>query len=155
MEILYIEVGTLYILKGNWIFNQQCWSWQTKLKHLKLSLLHRWSTAAWTIACSIILKIMRSPGRSLSSTSLGSVLVSLCGLVLMLVANILMALLALPGWLLSPSGDLGISLVWHNLSGPDRTGPPTFWSDCWNPLQTELNYLGGVLSCFQDDIRWF
>ena len=25
--------------------------------------------------------------------------------------------------LLSPSGDLGISLVWHNLSPPDRTGP--------------------------------
>ena len=25
--------------------------------------------------------------------------------------------------LLSPSGDLGIRLVWHNLSPPDRTGP--------------------------------
>ena len=37
---------------------------------------------------------------------------------------------------LSPSADLGIGLVWHNLSIP--TGP-TFWSDCWNPLQTELN----------------
>ena len=24
---------------------------------------------------------------------------------------------------------------------PDRTRPPTFWFDCWNPLQTELNYL--------------
>ena len=46
--------------------------------------------------------------------------------------------------LLSPSGDLGIGLVWDN--HPDRTGP-IFWSDCWNPLQTELNYLGGVLSC--------
>ena len=51
--------------------------------------------------------------------------------------------------LLSPSGDLGIGLVWHNLS------PPTFWSHCWNPLQTELNFLWGVLSCSQDDIRWF
>ena len=51
---------------------------------------------------------------------------------------------------LSPSGDLGISLVWDN----NRTGP-TFWSDCWNPLQSELNYLWGVLSCSQDDIRWF
>ena len=51
--------------------------------------------------------------------------------------------------LLSPSGDLGISLVRRN-----RT-PPTFWSDCWNPLQSELNYLWGVLSCSQDDIRWF
>ena len=27
---------------------------------------------------------------------------------------------------LSPSGDLGISLVWHNLSPPDRTGPDSF-----------------------------
>ena len=26
--------------------------------------------------------------------------------------------------LLSPSGDLGISLVWHNLSGPHPTTPP-------------------------------
>ena len=50
---------------------------------------------------------------------------------------------------LSPSGDLGIGLVWDNPTGP------TFWSHCWNPLQTELNYLGGVLSCSQDDIRWF
>ena len=25
---------------------------------------------------------------------------------------------------LSPSGDLGISLVWHNLSGPHPTTPP-------------------------------
>ena len=55
---------------------------------------------------------------------------------------------------LSPSGDLGIGLVWHNLSGPHPT-PPTFWSHCWNPLQTELNFLWGVLSCSQDDIRWF
>ena len=27
--------------------------------------------------------------------------------------------------------------------GASRTGP-TFWSHCWNPLQTELNYLWGV-----------
>ena len=47
--------------------------------------------------------------------------------------------------LLSPSGDLGISLVWHNLSPPHPTA--TFRSDCWNPLQTELNYLWWVLSC--------
>ena len=53
-------------------------------------------------------------------------------------------------FLLSPSGDLGISLVWHN-----RTPPPTFWPHCWNPLQTELNHLWGYLSCSQDDIRWF
>ena len=52
--------------------------------------------------------------------------------------------------LLSTSRDLGIGLVWDNLS----TGP-TSWSDCWNPLQTELNYLWWVLSCSQDDIRWF
>ena len=55
--------------------------------------------------------------------------------------------------LLSPSGDLGIGLVWDN--HPDHPTGPTFWSHCWNPLQTELNYLGGVLSCSQDDIRWF
>ena len=47
-------------------------------------------------------------------------------------------------WLLSPSGDLGIGLVWDNPTGPD---PAAFWSDCWNPLQTELNYLWWVLSC--------
>ena len=56
-------------------------------------------------------------------------------------------------FLLSPSGDLGIGLVWDNPT-PPRTGP-TFWSDCWNPLQSELNYLWGVLICSQDDIRWF
>ena len=55
---------------------------------------------------------------------------------------------------LSPSGELGIGLVWdNNRTGPDPTA--TFQSDCWNPLQTELNYLWGVLSCSQDDIRWF
>ena len=53
-------------------------------------------------------------------------------------------------WFLSPSGDLGIGLVWHNLSPPD----PTFQSDCWNPLQNELNYLWWVLSCSQDNIKW-
>ena len=31
----------------------------------------------------------------------------------------------------------------------------TMFSDCWNPLQPELNYLWTVLSCSQDDIRWF
>ena len=31
----------------------------------------------------------------------------------------------------------------------------TMFSDCWNPLQAELNYLWWVLSCSQDDIRWF
>ena len=107
---------------------------------------------------------------------------------------------------LSPSGDLGIGLVWHNLSPPPHStdflvpllksssnwtkfsmrGPqlfsgwyqmilgvfrctqlfsdvfrlfsncfPTMFSDCWNPLQAELNYLWWVLSCSQDDIRWF
>ena len=29
-------------------------------------------------------------------------------------------------WLLSPSGDLGISLVWHNLSPPHPTPPRLF-----------------------------
>ena len=56
--------------------------------------------------------------------------------------------------LLSPSGDLGISLVWHNLSPPHHP-TATFRFECWNPLQSELNYLWGVLSCSQDDIRWF
>ena len=34
-------------------------------------------------------------------------------------------------WLLSPSGDLGIRLVWHNLSPPHPTPPhrTAFWSD--------------------------
>ena len=54
-------------------------------------------------------------------------------------------------FLLSPSGDLGIGLVWDNHPTHRTT---TFQSDCWNPLQTELNYLWGVLSCSQDDIRW-
>ena len=49
------------------------------------------------------------------------------------------------------SGDLGIGLVWHNLYPSD----PSFRSDCWNPHQTELNYLWWVLSCSQDDIRCF
>ena len=51
----------------------------------------------------------------------------------------------LPQRFLSLSGDLGIGLVWDNHI--HRTGPPTFWSDCWNPLQTELNHLWWVLSC--------
>ena len=51
---------------------------------------------------------------------------------------------------LSPSGDLGIGLVWDN----NRTGP-TFWWDCWNPLQTELDHQWWVLSYSQDDTRWF
>ena len=52
---------------------------------------------------------------------------------------------------LSPSGDLGIDLVWDNWTRPVQTSPPpTFWSHCWNPLQTEPNFLG---SCYQDDFR--
>ena len=47
--------------------------------------------------------------------------------------------------------------VWSEITihptPPDRT--TKFRSDCWNPLQTELNYLWWVLSCSQDDIRWF
>ena len=109
----------------------------------------------------------------------------------------------IPKKFLSPSGDLGIGLVWDNRTGPDQIsvwqlkssskwtkssmrGPqlfsgwyqmilgvfrcsqlfsdvfrlfsncfPTMFSDCWNPLQAELNYLWWVLSCSQDDIRWF
>ena len=105
---------------------------------------------------------------------------------------------------LSPSGDLGIGLVWDNRTGPPDSflvpllksssnwtklsmrGPQLFsgwypmilgvfrcsqqfpdvfrlfsdcflamFSDCWNSLQAELNYLWWVLSCSQDDIRWF
>ena len=100
---------------------------------------------------------------------------------------------------LSPSGDLGIALVWDNHpphpTPPQLFGPaveilfklnsiideeysvvlrmisddfrcfpmfsavfrcfPTMFSDCWNPLQAELNYLWWVLSYSQDDIRWF
>ena len=52
---------------------------------------------------------------------------------------------------LSPSGDLGISLVWRNLSGPDRH----FSVRLLKSSQSEQNYLWGVLSCSQDDIRWF
>ena len=47
-------------------------------------------------------------------------------------------------YFLSPSGDLGIGLVWDN-HPPHQT--TTFRSDCWNPLQTELNHLWWVLSC--------
>ena len=103
--------------------------------------------------------------------------------------------------LLSPSGDLGIGLVWDNLSPPNRSflarllksssnwtklsmrslqlfsgwyqmisdvfrcsqqfsdvfrllsdSFPNFFSDCWNPLQAELDYLWWVLICSQDDI---
>ena len=46
---------------------------------------------------------------------------------------------------LSPSGDLGIGLVWDN--HPSYPTRPTFWSVCWNPLQTELKYLWWFLSC--------
>ena len=35
------------------------------------------------------------------------------------------------------------------------TSNATFQSVCWNPLQTELNYLWWVFSYSQDDIRWF
>ena len=42
---------------------------------------------------------------------------------------------------LSPSGDLGIGLVW------DNNPTTTFRFDCWNLLQTELNHLWWVLSC--------
>ena len=43
-------------------------------------------------------------------------------------------------------------LVWSEITYPHPT--TTFRSDCWNPLQTELNYLWWVLSCSQDDIIW-
>ena len=52
---------------------------------------------------------------------------------------------------LSPSGDLGIGLVWDN----NPTGPDSFLvrllksSSNW----TKLSMM--VLSCSQDDIRWF
>ena len=41
-------------------------------------------------------------------------------------------------------------LVWSDITGPDRT-PPTFWSDCWNPLQTEGSSV--VLRMISDDFR--
>ena len=108
---------------------------------------------------------------------------------------------------LSPSGDLGIGLVWDNHPTPPHQTTThflvrllksssnwtkssmmghqlflgwyqmildvfrcshVFWcfptvfhcfltmfSDCWNPFQADLNYLWWVLSCSQDDIRWF
>ena len=57
-------------------------------------------------------------------------------------------------WPGSPSSGLltlGIGLVWDILSYPY----PTFYYECWNLLQTELNYLWWDLSCSQDDIRCF
>ena len=51
--------------------------------------------------------------------------------------------------------DLGIGLVWDNHHPHHHHHPAAFWSECWNPLQTELNNLWQVLSCSQDDIRWF
>ena len=53
--------------------------------------------------------------------------------------------------LLSPSGDLRIGLVWDN-----HSHGTAFWSDCWNPLQTELNYLwwsSVVLRMISDDFQ--
>ena len=47
-------------------------------------------------------------------------------------------------------------MVWSDINYPHPTVlEPTFRSDCWNPHQTELNYLWRVLSFSQDDIRWF
>ena len=42
------------------------------------------------------------------------------------------------GMFLSPSGDLGIGMVWDNHPPPSYP-IRTFWSECWNLLQTELN----------------
>ena len=39
-----------------------------------------------------------------------------------------------------PSGDPGNGLVWDDHHPPTHPHRPGFWSDCWNPLQTELNY---------------
>ena len=58
-------------------------------------------------------------------------------------------------FLLSPSGDLRIGLVWDNNRTPPHPTTAAFWSDCWNPRQNELNHLWWVLSCSSDDIRWF
>ena len=60
--------------------------------------------------------------------------------------------------LLSPSGDLGIRLVWHNLSPPDRTGPPLFSPTV--EILFKLNqiiYDGSsvVLRMISDDFRCF
>ena len=54
--------------------------------------------------------------------------------------------------ILSPSGDLGVALIWDN---HPSTPLAASWLDRWNPLPTELNYLWWVLSCFRDDIRSF
>ena len=53
--------------------------------------------------------------------------------------------------LLSPSGDL--RMVWSEITYPYYPPHPTFWSECWNFLQTELNLLWWALSCFQNDVR--
>ena len=50
--------------------------------------------------------------------------------------------------LLSPSGDLGIGLVWDNLS----LSHTTFRYECWNHVQAELYYLWWGS---QDDVRYF
>ena len=53
---------------------------------------------------------------------------------------------------LSPSGDLGIGLVWDNLSPPHPT--THFLARLLKSLSKWMN-LWRVLSCSRDDIRWF
>ena len=56
---------------------------------------------------------------------------------------------------LSPWGDLGNGLVSDPSILSTETYTATFWYECWNLIQTELNYQWWVLSCSQDDVRCF
>ena len=56
---------------------------------------------------------------------------------------------------LSPWGDLGIGLVSNPSILSTQPNTATFWYECWNLIQTELNYQWWVLSCSQDDVRCF
>ena len=56
---------------------------------------------------------------------------------------------------LSPWGDLGNGLISDPSILSTETYTATFWYECWNLIQTELNYQWWVLSCSQDDVRCF
>ena len=59
-------------------------------------------------------------------------------------------------WLLfSPSGDLGIGLIWDNHLIPIHPTPYNFLVWELKSSSTELNYLWWVFGCSQDDVRCF